>query len=706
MKNKLAKEQSPYLLQHANNPVNWFPWCNEAFEKAKEEDKPIFLSIGYSACHWCHVMAHESFEDVQVAELLNKNFISIKVDREERPDIDNIYMTTCQIITGRGGWPLSIFMTPEKKPFYAGTYFPKYSYAGRIGFVDLLNRIINLWQFNRDELRRSSEEITNYLKAQHSFKLTPFDKSNESLNPDIFKKVYHSLKNNYDSVYGGFGGAPKFPTSHNLIFLLNYYLKYKDLDALNMSLKTLEEMRNGGMYDQIGFGFHRYSTDRKWLLPHFEKMLYDQAALIETYSLAFKITKDKFFKSVALEIFDYLNREMLSEEGGFYSSQDADSEGEEGKFYTWETSEIKDIVQDKYEIVKTIFNLSDEGNYLQEATRKLTGRNILYISKRIDKLIEELNLQFDLSFRVDEYENLRKLLLNHRNKRIHPLKDDKILTDWNSLTISSLAKSSLMIGNSELLKTAINCYNFLLNNSANLESNKLYHTYKNKRTLVEGFLDDYAFFIQASLDLYRATFDEKYLLNAVNFNSTLLAEFWDYDNGGFYFTSKNNLDNIVRTKDAYDGAIASGNSVQLSNLFRLYKLTADSNLLEIINKQIKAFVYQINNALLGFTHFLNVLLTNQWITSISSDMSLEQDSYELIIVANENYDLNQINQLSQYDNINCILVTSSNKDKIAKIADWINNYKLLNNKTTYYLCRNFTCNIPTNDFNEILKIIS
>lgn len=680
MKNRLAKEQSPYLLQHSNNPIDWFPWCSEAFEKAEQEDKPIFLSIGYSTCHWCHVMSRESFEDEKVAEVLNKNFISIKVDKEERPDIDSIYMSVCQIITGRGGWPLSIFMTPNKKPFYAGTYFPKYSYAGRIGFVDLLNRIINLWHSNRDELLRSSDDIISYLISQYS------EVRQEDLDPNIFPKIFIVLKNNYDKVYGGFGHAPKFPAPHNLVFLFNYFIKYNDAEALNMSIKTLEEMRKGGIYDQVGFGFHRYSTDEKWFLPHFEKMLYDQASLMEAYSLAYRITKDNFFENVALEIYDYLKREMLSEERGFYSAQDADSEGEEGKFYLWTSDEIKNIVQDKYEIVKRIFNLSEDGNHFNEASRKPTGKNVLYLSDRLDNLLASIKLE------MTEYESIRKLLLDYRNKRIPPFKDDKILTDWNSLIISSLTRTSLIIDNYEMLNAAVDCYNFLLENL--YDGCKLYHTYRNKRSSIDGFLDDYAFLIKASLDLYGATFDEKYLVNAVTLNSILLDDFWDDTNGGFYFSSKNNSNNILRTKYFYDGAIASGNSVQLSNLIRLFKLTANSNLTEIINKQIKSFASQANNAAWGFTNFLNAIFMHQ------------QDSFELLIISDDDLDIKTIHQLSLYDNLYCLLVTKSNQEKIVEIAEWVSNYKLINNKTTYYLCRNFTCDLPTNDFDEVLNRIN
>ncbi|MEJ5351581.1 MAG: thioredoxin domain-containing protein [Melioribacteraceae bacterium] len=676
--NRLAKENSPYLLQHANNPVDWFPWCEEAFEKAKREDKPIFLSIGYSTCHWCHVMAHESFEDEKVAEILNKNFVSIKVDREERPDIDNIYMLVCQIITGRGGWPLSIFMTADKKPFYAGTYFPKYSYAGRIGFVDLLNHIIELWKTRKDELLRSTDEITRYLKLQ--FKSS----EDENLHPDILKRTFISLKNNFDEIYGGFGTAPKFPTPHNLIFLLNYYLNSKEEDALKMALKTLEEMRKGGIYDQIGFGFHRYSTDEKWLVPHFEKMLYDQALLIEAYSNSYKITQDEFFKNVVYEIYSYLNREMLSSDGAFFSAQDADSEGEEGKYYLWTTTELKEILQDKYEIVKKIFNLSDEGNFLNELNRKLTGKNILHLSDRLNNILEKLNISFD------EYEKTRNVLLDHRSKRIPPLKDDKILSDWNSLVISSYVNAYIIFNDDIFLKSALKCYEFVEKNL--FDGKRLFHAFKNGNKLAEGFLDDYAFLIKASLDLYKTTLDEKYLINSVQLNSILYEEFWDKDNGGYFFTSSSN-DNIVRTKILYDGAIPSGNSVQLFNLIRLYHLTGDAQFSELINKQLKAFSHQVNNASFGYTYFLN------------SFSLLQQESKELLIITQKSLDKETIYKLASNENLYTILITSENKKTINSLASWTKSYEAINNDNTFYLCKNYSCSLPTNNIDEVLKMI-
>ncbi len=677
--NRLAKESSTYLLQHANNPVDWLPWGEEAFEKAKREDKPIFLSIGYSTCHWCHVMAHESFEDETVAEILNNNFVSIKVDREERPDIDNIYMLVCQIITGRGGWPLSIFMTHDKKPFYAGTYFPKYSYAGRIGFVDLLHHIIKLWNTKKDELIRSTDEITRYLLLQSSLN------TDEELKQETLTNAFQFFKNNFDEKYGGFGSAPKFPSAINLIFLLNYYRYFNEDPALYMVTKTLEEMRKGGIYDQIGYGFHRYSTDEKWLLPHFEKMLYDQALLIEAYSLAYDITHDDFFEKVVWEIYSYLNREMLSHNGSFYSAQDADSEGEEGKYYLWRTNELKEILSYKYELIKNIFNLSEEGNFLNEATRKLTGKNILFINDRLKNILIKQNLS------VEDYQNIRILLLNSRNKRIPPLKDEKVLTDWNSLIISSFVKSYVVFNDEKFLNSAIKCYDFLIKNL--FDGKKLFHVWKDGHSYIKGFLDDYSFLTRAALDLYSATLEEDYLINAIQFNLILHEEFWDSKNGGYFFTSKDD-ENIVRNKILFDGATPSGNSIQLENLIKLYYLTGDSKFSESIKKQINAFSQQVNHSPFGYSYFLN------------SFLKLQKESAELLIISKNKIDKKLINQIMQFENLYCINITNQNSDKLSKIVKWINNYSKINNETTFYLCKNYVCEKPTNSFEEIIKSLS
>ncbi|MFW9897624.1 MAG: thioredoxin domain-containing protein, partial [Candidatus Thorarchaeota archaeon] len=443
--NKLKSEKSPYLLQHAKNPVNWYPWGEEAFNKAKYEDKPIFLSIGYSTCHWCHVFAHESFEDQEVAKLMNEVFVSIKVDREERPDIDKIYMTVCQMMTGSGGWPLTIIMTPDRKPFFAGTYFPKETRFGRIGLIDLIKRIKELWKNQKSELIDSANQIT--FRLQNIDQESPGDLFTEI----TLKNAFRQLSIQFDYVNGGFGTRPKFPTPHNLIFLLRYWKRTGEEKALEMVEKTLLEMRKGGIFDHIGFGFHRYSTDSTWLVPHFEKMLYDQALIALVYIEAYQATKNDLYKHTTKEIFNYVLRDMISEEGGFYSAEDADSEGEEGKFYVWTKNELEQILEsNEFDLAINTFNVKESGNYREEATQKKTRKNILYLKNLPNK--EKFAL----------IEKIRLKLFKEREKRIHPHKDDKILTDWNGLLIAALAKGAQVLNDDHYLQIAKKSVNFIL----------------------------------------------------------------------------------------------------------------------------------------------------------------------------------------------------------------------------------------------------
>ncbi len=433
--NKLINEKSPYLLQHANNPVNWFPWSNEAFEKAKLEDKPIFLSIGYSTCHWCHVMEKESFEDEQVAKLMNDTFISIKVDREERPDIDGIYMSVCQMVTGAGGWPLTIVMTPDKKPFFAGTYFPKYNRFNRIGMMELIPKLKSVWVNQKEEILKSADDIALSLNRQNFFS------DSTEIDASILDKTYNDLSNRYDKTSGGFGSAPKFPSPHNLLFLLRYWKRKNEPNALKMVEKTLTEMRYGGIYDHIGFGFARYSTDQNWLVPHFEKMLYDQAMLVLAYTEVYLVTKNDFYKKTAEEILEYVLRDMTHSDGGFYSAEDADSEGEEGKFYLWDADELRNVLdKDESDFAIKVFNVADDGNWIDESKGMMPGTNILHLKESIKNLAADFNLS-ENEF-ANKLELIRDKLFKYREKRIHPYKDDKILTDWNGLMISALARAS------------------------------------------------------------------------------------------------------------------------------------------------------------------------------------------------------------------------------------------------------------------------
>ena len=529
--NRLAKESSPYLLQHKNNPVDWYPWGDEAFQKALELNRPIFLSIGYSTCHWCHVMEEESFEDEQVAQLLNDNFISIKVDREERPEIDHLYMTVCQVMTGKGGWPLTIIMTPDKYPFFAGTYFPKKGRMGRPGMIELLPAISDAWVNKKDELIQSANQIKKYLIDSNNKEL------GDQLNQKILTNTNSQFINRYDKTHGGFGTKPKFPSPHNLIYLLRYHNMSGDKTSLLMVEKTLQEMRLGGIFDHVGFGFHRYSTDTEWILPHFEKMLYDQAMLTLAYTEAYQITNNQLYKDTAEEILYYVQRNMTDKRGGFYSAEDADSEGEEGLFYLWTIDEIKNILSNvESELLINTYGLNKEGNYDDEATGNRTEKNILYLKEPINNI--------ELKNRLNQ---IIKKLYQARKKRIHPLKDDKILTDWNGLMIAAYAKAGDVFNSDDYIQQAEKSAQFILKNLTD-NNGRLLKRYRNGNAGVDAHLDDYAFFIWGLLELYEATFNVTYLAEAIQLSNIMVDEFWDVTNGGFFLGGENSEKLIVRAK--------------------------------------------------------------------------------------------------------------------------------------------------------------
>lgn len=682
--NKLIHEKSPYLLQHAYNPVDWYPWCDEAFEKAKREDKPIFLSIGYSTCHWCHVMEKESFEDEEIAKLMNETFVSIKVDREERPDIDGVYMSVCQMITGSGGWPLTIVMTPDKKPFFTGTYFPKYNRFGRIGMLELIPKLNDIWKNRKEEVLKSAEEITQALN-QVSFK-----NSDEIIDESIFEKAFDEYTRRFDSEYGGFGNAPKFPTPHNLLFLLRYYKRTKDLKALAIVEKTLTEMRKGGIYDHVGFGFARYSTDRYWLVPHFEKMLYDNALLLMAYSEAYQISKNKFYKSTAEEIIEYVLRDMTHPEGGFYSAEDADSEGEEGKFYLWTEVEIRQLLpSDEADFIIKIFNVETNGNWYDEARGIRTGNNILHLKKTYKELAEEFSIS-ENEF-TGKLESIRKKMFEWREKRIHPHKDDKILTDWNSLMISALVKASLALSKKEFLEAALSADSFI--KKYLYKDEKLLHRFREGESTIDGNLDDYAFFIQSQLDLFEATSEPQYLDYASKMNEILYAKFLDKNSGGYFFTSTDSEQLIVRQKEIYDGAIPSGNSVQLLNLARLYKITGESKFNELFEIQIKAFAAEIKKMPSVFAQFLIGL-------DFQSDKSIE------IIIASEDKALTEqaLKEISSlyYPSKIIIQLNAQNFKSLSDRIPYLKNYPI-ENDLKIYLCKNYVCEQPTNRIEDIIS---
>ena len=688
--NKLINEKSPYLLQHAHNPVDWYPWGEEAFEKAKLENKPIFLSIGYSTCHWCHVMEHESFEDEEVAKLMNEVFISIKVDREERPDIDNIYMSVCQMLTGSGGWPLTIIMTPDQKPFFAGTYFPKHSRGNRFGMMELVPKIKDVWENKRDEINKSAEDISSKIKQVINID------SDDTISPKVIENAFNTFSNSFDPEFGGFGERPKFPSPHNLSFLLRYNSANKNDQALNMVVKTLTEMRKGGIFDHVGFGFHRYSTDKKWFLPHFEKMLYDQAMLTMAYTEAYQITKNVLFKNSADEVLTYVLRDLTSPAGGFYSAEDADSEGEEGKFYLWSKSEIISLLgKEDGELISNIFNLENQGNYYEEASGHRTGTNHFYLEKELNELAKDLNLdENELSNKIND---ARVILFNAREKRIHPYKDDKILTDWNGLMIAALAKASRALDNKEYLLTAVNSIDFIYNNLVDING-QLLHRFRDGEAAINAQIDDYSFLIWGLLEVYQTNFDVTYLTKATDLTDHLINNFWDNENNsGFYFTSENDSKLISRPKEFYDGAIPSGNSVMYSNLIKLNKLTANQKYIDYAENLSLAFKIFVDRTPTGFSQFLSGL-----------QFSFDQ-SYEIIIVGEKN----SPKTIEMLDTINSqfipnkvvMLINEGNRAEISKLAPFTENYTSVDGKTTAYVCKNFVCNLPTSKKEKVIELL-
>ncbi len=689
--NRLINEKSPYLLQHAYNPVDWYPWGEEAFEKARREDKPIFLSIGYSTCHWCHVMERESFEDSEVARLMNDAWVSIKVDREERPDLDHVYMTVCRMLTQSGGWPLNVLMTPDKKPFFAGTYFPKQSMHGRIGMLDLTAKIKELWATRRNELVESSEKIVAALKQVSN------DAPGKGPGPEALKNAHDRLWSSFDPKRGGFGNAPKFPTPHNLMFLLRYWKRTGDEKALEMVEKTLQAMRRGGIYDHVGYGFHRYSTDTKWLLPHFEKMLYDQAMLAMAYTEAYQATGRWEYGDTVREILTYVLRDMTDPGGGFYSAEDADSEGVEGKFYFWKPDQIRSVLPaDEADLVIRTFNAFPEGNFTDEATGEAGGTNILHLKAPLAASAKELGIpESELK---EKLESARQKLFMVREERIHPYKDDKILTDWNGLMIAALAKAAQALDEPKYAQAASKAADFILNKMRDSKG-RLLHRYRLGEAGLPSHVDDYAFFIWGLLELYEATFDVDRLKTALELNKDFIARFWDDKAGGFYFTADDHKDVLVRNKEIYDGATPSGNSVAAMNMIRLGRMTANPDLENMAHKVGQTFSGNVTAMPSAHTQLL---------------MAVEFSagpSHEVVIVgepgaADSTAMLNILRSGFLPNKVVLFRPMGADAPAISGIADFTKFQKALNGKATAYVCRNYSCEMPTTDPKNMLELLS
>ncbi|MEE0187111.1 MAG: thioredoxin domain-containing protein [Oscillospiraceae bacterium] len=641
MSNHLKNATSPYLLQHAENPVDWYPWCKQAFEKAKSEDKPIFLSIGYSTCHWCHVMAHESFEDKKTAEILNQYFVSIKIDREERPDIDSVYMSVCQAFTGSGGWPMSIFMTWDKKPFFAGTYFPPKSHYGMPGFPDLLDVIVSQWNNNRRKLLQSAEQIITHLKSAESG-----DKNIDD--EELIKRAMQIFSESFDEINGGFSSAPKFPTPHNLLFLMLYAKHKQDSDALKMAEKTLLQMRKGGIFDHIGYGFSRYSTDKYFLAPHFEKMLYDNALLIIAYSAAYYLTNNEIYLDTAEKTTEYILREMTSADGGFYSAQDADSEGVEGKYYTFTLDEIINVLgEEKGKRFAESFDITSNGNF--------EGVNILNLLKSND-------LESDFS---EEIHNL----YDYRKKRTNLHLDDKILLSWNSLMIAALSIFYRVSRNEKYLNAVVNTQKFIEENMC--DGVQLFTSWRDGKHSEKSFLDDYAFYIASLIELYNSTLDKVYLEKAERFCDEAVRLFEDCQRDGFYLCEASYTEIFMNPKETYDGAIPSGNSVMAYNFVRMFQLTENEKYRKLTEKQFEFLSVQAQDYPAGHSVFLLAKL-------------LHENPPEHIVIA--------VKHKSDFQEIQKELPFLANVSVVLDSVD----YPLKNDKMTYYVCKNHTCSPPTN----------
>jgi len=685
--NRLIHEKSPYLLQHAYNPVDWRAWNDEAFEKARAENRPIFLSIGYSTCHWCHVMEKESFEDAQVAALMNETFVSIKVDREERPDIDHVYMTVCEMMTGSGGWPLTIVMTPDKKPFFAATYLPKGSRFGRPGMMELIPRIREVWKNRQKDVLESAENMTTALQSMEK------EKPGEILDAGVLDKAYRELAQRFDETYGGFSGAPKFPTPHNFLFLLRYWRRSGRPEALKMVEKTLQEIRWGGIFDQIGFGFHRYSTDREWLVPHFEKMLYDQAMLALAYLETYQATGNTLYADTAKEIFAYVLRDLRSPEGGFYSAEDADSEGVEGKFYVWTEQELREILPpEEADLIVRAFHVQKDGNFREEASGKSVGANILYTGKSLADIASEMKLSED-GFKQKIY-SARARLFEVREKRIHPHKDDKILTDWNGLIIAALARGAQVLGDKTYADTAGDAVGFILK-SMRKPDGRLLHRYRDGEAGIAAHLDGYSFLVWGLIELYEATFEARFLKTGLELNRDMLRHFWDEQGGGLHFTSDDAENLIVRKKEVYDGALPSGNAVALLNLLRLGRFTGDRDLEDRASKLQRAFSEQVDQFPSGYTQFLSAFdfsLGPAREVVISGSLGAK----DMLDAVRSRYFPNQVVLFRP---------TGRQSEEIDEVAPFVQQHKPLDGRATAYVCSGQACKAPTTELKELLALL-
>ena len=682
MSNRLAAEKSPYLLQHADNPVDWRPWGPEAFARAREEDKPIFLSIGYSTCHWCHVMERESFQDPEVAGLINEVFIPVKVDREERPDLDNIYMSVCQMMTGQGGWPLTIFLTPDKKPFFAATYIPRNKSFGRMGLSELIPRIRELWKDRRPELVSSAEKLVSLLQEANR------EEKGEDLDGSVLELAYRDLSQRFDDEFGGFGKAPKFPTPHNLLFLLRYYQRSGKTFALEKVEKTLQAMRRGGIYDHVGFGFHRYSTDEKWLVPHFEKMLYDQAQLALAYTEGYLAAKNEEYRRTAEEIFTYVLRDLADPAGGFHSAEDADSEGEEGKYYLWTEDDIRGALDPaEADFVLRTFNLEKDGNFIDPVTGQKNGENILHLQG----LLSEPEHR-------ERWEQARIRLFNSRARRVRPFKDDKILTDWNGLMIAALSRGAQAFGRPAYAEAGEKAADFILNNLRD-PAGRLLHRYRDGQAAIPAQLDDYAFLIFGLYELYEATFEVRFLEKALELCGQAIEYFWDDQSGGFFLTVAGGENLLIRPKEFSDGATPSGNSVMALNLLRLGRVTANPDFETRAQAIGRALSREARQSPSAFTFLMTALdfAVGPTLEIVVAGDPRGEDTREMLQVLRGEYLPSAVILLRP---------TDEEAPGITRLAGFTRELKSQEGRATVYFCQNCRCELPTTDPRKVRELLS
>ena len=691
--NRLIGEKSPYLLQHAFNPVDWYPWGKEAFDKARRENKPIFLSVGYATCHWCHVMEHESFENTEIAAIMNAYFVNIKVDREERPDVDRVYMNAVQAMVGNGGWPMSVFLTPDLKPFYGGTYFPPETRFGRIGFKDLLLRLHEAWETKQADLVQSAERITTLLQ-EHLTRTSP---DTGALDSEILERVYEAFRDSYDSNYGGFGSAPKFPRPSVLNFLFHYYKNFGMRFALDMALSTLDQMARGGIYDHLGGGFHRYSVDQFWRVPHFEKMLYDQAQLVNSYLDAYQITGDARYERIVRETLGYVLRDMTSPKGGFYSAEDADSAPDphdpdskkEGAFYMWTLRELETILgPEQAEIVAFAYGVAPEGNTISDPHGEFENRNVLFAAYDPDSIARRFKLSLEEVTRI--LETCRQTLRQAREKRLRPALDDKIITAWNGLMLSAFARAGMVLDHPEYVETARRAADFLLLHLKDEKTGRLWRRYRDGEARYPGHLDDYAFLANGLIDLYEATADIRYLQEAEQLCQKMLDEFLDPKSGTFFDVSAESKELLFRSKEFYDGAEPAGNSVAILVLLRLARMLDRKSFQDTAERALKSCVPLIREAPSAYPQL-----------AVALDFALSRP-LQIVLAGNPQSAamrrfLREINRRYLPNRVLLYADGEDGQNWLQKSLAFMESIQPLNGRPAVYLCENFTCELPTSD---------